>query len=336
MPAVGRQRRAEITAAMTAFAVLALFVGAFAAMVDDPARDTRLAAGAGGGVAAGPAPTGATTAPPGTHGGDHHDGTTPAEGTHGGDHVLHESAPGGTGAPHDGHTAGTHPPGTSPDTSGHGGHPTTPTSDGSTPTTGHDHGGTTPTTSGGSTPTTGHHHGGGGGTTTTVPYVPVQLEDLPADLQALIGDVTAWAMQYPTAADAAANGYPKLTMYFPGLGAHYIDLGLLFDNAPFDPARPETLLYGGDGPDAQLVGINYIVYSGTEPPAGFAGTWDVWHEHPSLCLVGGIVIGEQPAAECQSLGGTWLDFSGFWLLHVWSIPGWEAPEGIFSHENSRV
>ena len=42
----------------------------------------------------------------------------------------------------------------------------------------------------------------------------------------------------------------------------------------FDISKPEVLLYGGDGLDAPLVGVNYIV-GGSQPPAGFTGDADI-------------------------------------------------------------
>jgi hypothetical protein len=50
---------------------------------------------------------------------------------------------------------------------------------------------------------------------------------------------------------------------------------------------------------------------------------------------GGVVGAEDVTEdECSQLGGFVYPFNGFWLLHVWAIPGREAPEGIFSHKNS--
>ena len=119
---------------------------------------------------------------------------------------------------------------------------------------------------------------------------------------------------------------------FPGIAAHYLQAGWL--DSTFDPAHPEVLLYGSSG---QLVGFNYIVYNGATPPDGFPGTDDLWHEHPALCrsYATGLVIGGETLtdAECAAIGGYMFSFAGFYLLHVWAIPGYESPEGIFSHEN---
>jgi hypothetical protein len=141
-----------------------------------------------------------------------------------------------------------------------------------------------------------------------------------------IAQVTTWATQnYPTGNQARAGGWSPATVFFHGIAAHYLQGGTAAAvslDSVFDPLHPEVLLYG-DGPNPPLVGINYIV----------------WHEHGWLCVDLGrlLVVSEaETQAGCAAQGLFGFDFHGNWLLHVWSIPGWDAPEGIFSHENSKV
>jgi len=339
----GTQRR-ELLCVVAAFAVFALVAGAFARIATAIDADDRRLAAAADAVD-----------------GDHRDHAAPAHG-HDDDRHVHgdDGLATGTAADHEhGHDDTTHHDTTHHDTTHDGGahrhgNATTGTTHGD-----HDHpGGPTLTTDThgdhahgpivpGSTPTThdpNHHHlpttTPGSTTPTTDPHQHeehyAQIGDLPAEVQQQLMAITYWAMQAPTAKDAVRAGYPQLTKYFPGIAAHYVNLGLLFDNEPFDWTKPEALLYGAEGPDAPLVGINYIVRSGDTPPEGFAGDWDVWHQHENLCLQGGIVVGEVPHGQRCPAGQQTYDFDGFWLLHVWTIPGWDSPEGIFSHENSRV
>ena len=249
--------------------------------------------------------------------------------------VTADSTSDGTDAHAHSHDPTPAAPGSPPTTHGNHQHPadTTPTSAGTPPTT-HDpnaHPHDPPVTVPGqpTTPTTtGHSHSGSN----------VQLIDLPADIQAQVRSATQWAVQYDTTAKASQAGFGQTTSYFPGIAAHYGDTGRIFDrSAGFDPSVVDVLLFNGTGPDAELVGINYIVYSGAQPPEGFPGAYDEWHEHPMLCLRGAIVVSEAPTAQgCIDRGLAALNMQGFWLLHVWSIAGWEAPEGIFAHANSRV
>ncbi len=138
-----------------------------------------------------------------------------------------------------------------------------------------------------------------------------------------------------SAAAAQAAGWGQSTIYFPGIAQHNLKSSLLDFN--FDPAQPEILLYGRDG---QLVGFNYLVRNIGGPPEGFAGDDDQWHEHPSLCLslTTGLVIGGENLSQeaCRAIGGFLINFQNVWLLHVWTIPGYESPEGVFSHNNSKV
>jgi hypothetical protein len=246
------------------------------------------------------------------------------------DSGAHEhSATGTAGGSHAGtatHDHSSTSPGTSTGTHDDGHDHSASGGTGTTPTTTHQHS-TTPPTGGSTTPTTTHNH-------PPASSDPVQLGALPADVRAQVIAVRDWAMQFPTTQDAVNNAYPQATIFFHGIAAHYLNYSIL--DGAFDPAEPEALLYGEQG---QLVGVNYIVYSGSTPPEGFAGDFDHWHEHPTLCRNHdtGIVVGEALSeADCAALGGSIFYFSGFWLLHVWCIPGWESPEGIFSHENSRV
>ncbi len=163
---------------------------------------------------------------------------------------------------------------------------------------------------------------------------PAQQAELQHQLQ-VAGTVIG---KYPTAADAMKAGYFQVTPYVPGIGAHYLDVGKLTHDG-FDPANPEMLLYNGNDPGAKLVGLSYAVLS-DKPPAGFVGSNDMWHNHPSLCIVGNIVVGPDstPASLCSSVGGhKGMPFDHtMWMEHLWQVPGWESPWGIFSGENPVV
>ena len=142
----------------------------------------------------------------------------------------------------------------------------------------------------------------------------------------------------PTAAEALAAGYIQVTPYVPGIGAHYLNVRLLTADG-FDPASPEMLLYNGNEPTSELVGLSYAVL-GDEAPEGFVGPNDEWHVHPSLCIVGVLVVGPDhtPDDLCASIGGEkGMPFDKpMWMGHLWQVPGWESPWGLFSGENPVV
>jgi hypothetical protein len=85
----------------------------------------------------------------------------------------------------------------------------------------------------------------------------------------------------------------------------------------------------------------YYLDSGDEAPEGFSGETDSWHLHTGACL---IVDGDDievpfrvdadvTQAQCEGVeGAQFIDRTG-WMLHVWVVPGWESPYGVFSATN---
>jgi hypothetical protein len=140
------------------------------------------------------------------------------------------------------------------------------------------------------------------------------------------------ALRYPTVADATRAGYIKVTPFVPLIGAHY--LNLRYVDRTFDPAKPEMLLYDGTRPDSNIVGLSYFVASPAGEPEGFAGPNDHWHQHIGLCIKGTLVVGGEKITpeECARRGGSKVALSDMWMVHVWVVPGWESPQGVFSPE----
>jgi hypothetical protein len=143
----------------------------------------------------------------------------------------------------------------------------------------------------------------------------------------------AVAMRYPTVADATAAGYHLVGGGFgPGSGAHYI--GGFFMG--FDPSHPLALIYDGIHPTSQMVGLMYYGM-GNKAPEGFAGPNDHWHRHSGVCTgKGGDVLFPPDSSvterQCAIAGGFYMAVTG-WMVHAWVVPGWESPEGVFSHAN---
>jgi len=142
------------------------------------------------------------------------------------------------------------------------------------------------------------------------------------------------AMHYPTVADATAAGYHLVGGGFgPGSGAHYIGGAFSFT---FDPSHPLALIYDGIHPASKMVGLMYYSMDKTAPQ-GFAGPNDHWHRHSGVCIGnGGAVIfppdSDVTARRCAIARGSYMAVTG-WMVHAWVVPGWESPDGVFSHEN---
>ncbi len=154
----------------------------------------------------------------------------------------------------------------------------------------------------------------------------------------------AVAMQYPTVADATKAGYILAGKFTPGAGAHYISLSgsassYMGKTMTIDPAHPLALIYEGTAPTSRVVGLMYGSFN-VNPPSGFAGPNDHWHRHTNVCVVfakTGIVIPFPPDSDvkksaCDAYKGTFMRET-LWMVHAWVVPGWESPQGVFSHAN---
>ncbi len=177
-----------------------------------------------------------------------------------------------------------------------------------------------------------------GGLTHTLapdPWIPMTDPDECAQLARELRQARQVTARYPTAADALAAGYRKVTNYYPGIAAHYIKVGLL--DGRFELQKPEMLLYDGDGRQAGIVGLSYLIDKDgdEEPTDGFTGPNDHYHRHVGLCFRNGVVVAGSNATEeeCARAGGRKAEgFSG-WMSHVWIVPGCESDWGVFSGAN---
>jgi hypothetical protein len=148
------------------------------------------------------------------------------------------------------------------------------------------------------------------------------------------------AMTYPTVADAVAAGYKLAGGFAPGSGAHYVG-GPMTGTDGFDPNAVQSLIYDGTSPTSQIVGLMY--YAMGDAPEGFAGPNDHWHRHSSVCtkFANGQIEVPFPAdadvskEQCTEAGGFFMSITGY-MVHAWVVPGWESPQGVFSHENVNV
>ncbi len=157
-------------------------------------------------------------------------------------------------------------------------------------------------------------------------------------LNVQLASATHYASQFPTAGDAEANGWTHLAPWIPGQGTHHVnDAAGVSSN--FNPQRPNLLMYDSNLDSGKLTGMVWAVVSHHGPPEGFAGDNDHWHSHASLCFnADGFIIGDSITDEqCTRRGGTNVDTSDTWLLHVW-LPiyeGWQATD-IFNKEHPTV
>lgn len=159
-----------------------------------------------------------------------------------------------------------------------------------------------------------------------------------AELDAQLDVTRAVAARWPTVQHAIDDDYFRAGPYVPGIGAHFLKFGEPQFNADgvmaqADLENPMALIFTGNDPGDELAG--YMYYSmATEAPEGFAGPNDSWHYHEQLCMVrdaNGIdfPFGPDKAAtepQCDSAGGQIIEQSQ-WMVHVWSVPGWDDVDG---------
>lgn len=153
---------------------------------------------------------------------------------------------------------------------------------------------------------------------------------------------------YPTIADAEAAGWTRAGPFTPGLGTHY--MGPSFAMNPDGDMDPEDLLtpmlvFDGLGQDAPLAGFMYLAYGTTAEPTGFAGPNDHWHYHENVCIVTasdgtistpfGADMDGVTQRMCSDVGGSLLELTGY-MAHVWNVPGYESPDGMFTELNRRI
>jgi hypothetical protein len=155
--------------------------------------------------------------------------------------------------------------------------------------------------------------------------------------------------KYPTIADAEAAGWRRAGPFAPGLGTHYQSPDYNLNPDGMMDTREDLLspmlVFDGLDPDAKLAGFMYLAYGTDAEPEGFAGPNDHWHYHEKVCIVmgeGGTIdtpfgadlegVTEQ---MCTDVGGSWIEFTGY-MVHVWNVPGYESPDGMFTEVNPAI
>jgi hypothetical protein len=171
-----------------------------------------------------------------------------------------------------------------------------------------------------------------------------------AALSRQLNETSKLIAKYPTIAAAEAAGYKRAGPFSPGLGTHYIGLGnrnmdddvIQGIDGPMYPA----LIYDGTTPDAPLAGFMFTSFKGPDgaEPGGFVGPNDHWHYHTRVCLVNRNGAIEAPFGadhadvslrDCLRVGGHMTAVTTY-MVHVWSVPGYESPKGVFSEVNPKI
>jgi hypothetical protein len=180
--------------------------------------------------------------------------------------------------------------------------------------------------------------------------VPVDEEidaDTAAELAGLLALTAPLVEQYPTLGAAEDAGWWQSGPFAPGLGVHYSspDYGSMNTDGVMDPVDVENpmLIFDGITRDAKLAGFMYMAYQDVEPE-GFPGPLDTWHYHTTVCIVNtpdgirtpfGADLSGVTEEMCAAEGGQLLEFTGY-MVHVWTVPGYESELGTFSDLNPKI
>ena len=170
-------------------------------------------------------------------------------------------------------------------------------------------------------------------------WVPLDDPVACADLGKQIDAMEQVAARYATLQDASDAGCFTATVYIPGIAAHLYCTA--HHTSGTDIERPTMLLYGGNKPEAPIVGLSYMVYTDDAPSdTADADAWVrymPWHFHQGLCInKDGLVIGgdNSDKARCEAAGGTVAGRTG-WMGHYW-LKNCPSPDGVFSAANPRL
>ena len=154
--------------------------------------------------------------------------------------------------------------------------------------------------------------------------------------------------RYPTLGAAEAAGWNRAGPFSPGLGVHDMGPGYALNaDGRMDPEDllAPMLIFDGLTPDAKLAGFMYLAYGTTTEPEAFAGANDHWHYHEHVCIAtaadgsistpfGADLDGVTEGMSTEA-GGSWLDDTGY-MVHVWNVPGYESPDGMFDELNPAI
>lgn len=167
-------------------------------------------------------------------------------------------------------------------------------------------------------------------------------------LDAQLADARELAAQYPTVADAEADGWRRAGPFAPGLGTHFLKVGSSFtirssvDSEEGQQVQP-MLMFDGHEPDDPIVGF-MMLSMGEQEPEGFAGSNDHWHQHTNVCLSQSEDGLEAPFGAdrddvteemCTEVGGSFLNVTTY-MVHVWAVEEYQPEAGVFGGVSEEI
>ncbi len=177
-------------------------------------------------------------------------------------------------------------------------------------------------------------------------WVPLDATDQTV-LTTQLSEALQAAERYPTVASAKAAGMILAGGMAPGVGAHYQLISAeafkgINPDGSVNPEYPASWIYSSTANNAPVVGVMYESLN-EAAPSGFIGPNDHWHRHSNVCVqfnngkIGVPFAADQNVTpqECSDVHGDFMKKT-VWMVHAWVVPGWESPQGVFSHDNLHV
>ena len=105
------------------------------------------------------------------------------------------------------------------------------------------------------------------------------------------------------------------------------------------------LVFDGTDPDSPLAGFMFLSMKSRASGVvdGFIGPNDHWHYHTNVCIVHRNGVIESPFGadadvtiqQCREVRGQFMPVTTN-MVHVWTVPGYESPNGVFSEINPKI
>jgi hypothetical protein len=119
---------------------------------------------------------------------------------------------------------------------------------------------------------------------------PVTAEQQAAADDLLDATADSIAANWPTRADAEADGYHQVGPTLGGFGAHLVKVEHRLDGVLLDPTKPEVLMVD-DGPDGMVRGVMFLMEQVGDEGPQVGGCLTQWHAHENVCFTGHFLEG---------------------------------------------
>lgn len=150
---------------------------------------------------------------------------------------------------------------------------------------------------------------------------PQGIRQLPIKLDSLIADAGRETQRFSDRRVALAEGYRRVGADFPGMGEHWLNVGMLLQNR-IDPTRPTLLTYATVDGRPTLLGVGFVVVTHADSaPANAPGWPEEWHEHSGL-------LSDESGASLEPSRDS---PTHVWIMHVWTLL--ENPAGRLAADN---